>query len=135
MNSDNDCRKRGLKAFQDVTGIPGTAVMESFAEIAPELGQWIVDFSYGEVLSRPHLDLRTRQLVTVAALTVMGKVAPQLKLHIGGSLNVGCEPKEIIEVILQMSIYAGFPVCINAINIAREVFKERGISVNVEGTT
>lgn len=127
MVIEDDRRQRGLQTFQDITGISGTAIIDSFKDIAPELAEWIMDFSYGEVLSRPHLDLRTRQLATVAALTVMGKVAPQLKLHIGSALNVGCTRGEIVEVILQMSVYAGFPVCINAINLAREVFKERGI--------
>jgi len=135
MNSDDDRRKRGLKTFQDVAGTPRTAIMESFLDVAPELGQWIIDFAYGEVLSRPQLDLRTRQLATVAALTAMGKAAPQLKSHIGGALNVGCKPIEVIEVILQMSVYAGFPVCINAINLAREVFKERGILIDRNGAT
>ncbi|MBS0200567.1 MAG: carboxymuconolactone decarboxylase family protein, partial [Proteobacteria bacterium] len=50
-------------------------------------------------------------------------------VHIHGALNVGCSPSEIVEVILQMAVYAGFPAAINGINIAREVFKERSITV------
>jgi 4-carboxymuconolactone decarboxylase len=80
-------------------------------------------------MSRPGLDLRSRQFATVAALTAMGTAAPQLKVHINGALNVGCQPSGIVEVILQMAVYAGFPATVNALNIAREVFQERGISV------
>ena len=80
-------------------------------------------------MSRPGLDLRSRQFATVAALTAMGTAAPQLKVHIAGALNVGCRPAEIVEVILQMAVFAGFPAAINALNLAREVFRERGVAV------
>jgi 4-carboxymuconolactone decarboxylase len=98
-------------------------------DIAPDLAEWIIAFCYGDVLSRPGLDLRSRQFSTVAALTAMGTAVPQLKVHIEGALNVGCRPEEIVEVILQMAVYAGFPAAINGINAAREVFKEHNISV------
>jgi 4-carboxymuconolactone decarboxylase len=59
----------------------------------------------------------------------MGTASPQLKVHIEGALNVGCKPTEIVEVILQMAVYAGFPASINGLNTAREVFKSRKVSV------
>ncbi len=81
-------------------------------------------------MSRPGLDMRSRQFATVAALTAMGTAVPQLRVHINGALNVGCQAAEIIEVILQMVVFAGFPAAINALNVAREVFRERGVSVS-----
>ncbi len=57
----------------------------------------------------------------------MGTATPQLKVHIHGALNVGCEATEIVEVILQMAVYAGFRAAINGLNVAREVFQERGV--------
>src|SRR5215217_2555513 len=102
-----------------ITGGTGTAVVDSLKDIAPDLAEWIVAFSYGDVMSRPGLDLRSRQFATVAALTAMGTAAPQLKVHIAGALNVGCRPSEIVEVILQMAVFAGFPAAINALNLAR----------------
>jgi 4-carboxymuconolactone decarboxylase len=101
-------------------------VVEGLRDIAPDLADWIVDFSYGDVMSRPGLDRRTRQLATIAALAALGHCAPQLKVHITGALNVGCTRQEIVEVILQMTVYAGFPAAINALNLAREVFAARG---------
>jgi len=59
----------------------------------------------------------------------LGNAAPQLKVHIHGALNVGCTPTEIVEVMLQMTVFAGFPAAINAINLARDVFNERGVAV------
>lgn len=129
MATDNERYDLGVAALAAITGGTGTAVVESLKDIAPDLAEWIVSFSYGDVMSRPGLDLRSRQFATVAALTAMGTAAPQLKVHINGALNVGCRPSEIVEVILQMAVYAGFPSAINALNIAREVFKERGVSI------
>ena len=76
-------------------------------------------------MSRPGLDLRSRQFATVAALTAM----PQLRVHLHGALNVGCEPSELVEDILPMAVYSGFPSTINALDIAREVFQERGATL------
>lgn len=126
--SDHDRQKLGERRSV-VTGGTGTAIVEGLRDIAPDLANWIISFSYGDVMSRPGLDKRSRQFSTVAALTAMGTAAPQLKVHIHGALNVGCSPSEIVEVILQMAVYAGFPAAINGLNIAREVFGERGVSV------
>ncbi|BBO79078.1 4-carboxymuconolactone decarboxylase [Desulfosarcina widdelii] len=114
----------GLGALEKITGSSGSAVVESLKDIAPDLADWIIQFSYGDVLSRANLDLKSRQLATVAALTAMGTAYPQLKVHIQGALNVGCTKVEIIEVILQMAVFAGFPAAINGINAAREIFQQ-----------
>ncbi len=129
MASQNERQERGEAALAAITGGTGTAVVESIKDLAPDLAQWIIEFSYGDVMSRPGLDLRSRQFATVAALTAMGTAASQLKVHIGGALNVGCQPAEIVEVILQMAVFAGFPAAINALNLARELFRERDVAV------
>ena len=100
-------------------------MVDSLRDIAPDLADWIIDFSYGDVMARPGLDLRSRQFATIAALTALGNAQPQLKVHITGALKVGCTPREIVEVILQMAVFAGFPAAINALNVAREVFASR----------
>ena len=129
MASQNERQERGAAALAAITGGTGAAVVESLKDLAPDLAQWIIEFSYGDVMSRPGLDLRSRQFATVAALTAMGTAAPQLKVHIAGALNVGCQPAEIVEIILQMAVFAGFPAAINALTLAREVFRERGVGV------
>ncbi len=75
------------------------------------------------------LDKRSRQFATIAALTAMGTAMPQLKVHINGALNVGCTPSEIVEVILQMVVFCGFPSTINGLNVAHEVFRERDVKL------
>jgi 4-carboxymuconolactone decarboxylase len=116
----DDRHARGLSALGEITGATGESVVDGLRDIAPDLADWIVDFSYGDVMSRPGLDRRSRQLATIAALTALGHCAPQLKVHIRGALNVGCTRHEIVEVILQMTVYAGFPAAINALTVARE---------------
>jgi 4-carboxymuconolactone decarboxylase len=122
-------RERGLATLDTITGGGTQSLRDSLAGVAPELADWIVDFAYGDVVSRPQLDLRSRELATVAALTALGNAAPQLRAHIKGALNAGCSPREIVEVILQMSVYAGFPAALNGIAAAREVFDEQGVTV------
>src|SRR6478735_8795469 len=130
MTTENKRHALGESTLAAITGGSGAAVVESLKDIAPDLAEWIISFSYGDVLSRPGLDMRSRQLATVAALTAMGTAVPQLRVHINGALNVGCQATEIIEVILQMAVFAGFPAAINALNVARKVFRERGVSVS-----
>jgi 4-carboxymuconolactone decarboxylase len=121
----DDRRERGLRALAEITGDDGVAVVDGLRGIAPDFADWIVDFSYGDVMARPGLDLRTRQLATIAALTALGHAQPQLRVHIAGALKVGCRAQEIIEVILQMAVFAGFPAAINALTVAREVIESR----------
>ena len=126
VKDSDDRRGRGMRALEEITGGAGEAVVESLRDIAPDLAEWIIDFSYGDVMTRPGLDLRSRELATVAALTALGNAQPQLRVHIAGALKVGCRPQEIIEVILQMAVFAGFPAAINALIVAREVIEGRG---------
>lgn len=121
VSSGGERRARGLRAIEEITGIAGVAVVQSLRATSPDLADWIIEFSYGDVMARPGLDRRTRQLATVAALTALGNAQPQLKVHIQGALNVGCKPEEIIEVILQMTVYCGFPSAINALTVLKEV--------------
>jgi 4-carboxymuconolactone decarboxylase len=74
------------------------------------------------------LDLKSREIAVVAALTALGNATPQLKVHIHGALNVGCSRQEIVEVVIQMAVYAGFPAALNGLFAAKEVFKERDAS-------
>jgi 4-carboxymuconolactone decarboxylase len=99
--------------------------LASLEGIAPDLGTYVMEFAFGDIHCRPGLNLPSREIATIAALTALGTAAPQLRAHIHGALNVGCTEQEIVEVILQMALYAGFPAAINGIQAAREVFLER----------
>ncbi|CAL8476975.1 carboxymuconolactone decarboxylase family protein [Caballeronia sp. S22] len=105
------------------------SIVEALKEIAPDLARMAISFAYGEIYSRPALDLRQRQLVTVAALAAMGGADPQLRFHIAGALNVGCSPREIVELMIHLVVYAGFPAALNGVSAARVVFNEKHIEV------
>ena len=123
----DDRHTRGMATLDVITGGDSQRRLDTLTDIAPELGAWISDFAYGDVVSRPGLDLRTRELATVAALTALGNARPQLESHIAGALNAGCTPQEILEVVLQMAVYAGFPASLNGLAAARSVFTARGV--------
>jgi 4-carboxymuconolactone decarboxylase len=112
----------GQKMLQKVDGKGGDAVVESLQDIAPDFARYLLEFPFGDIYSRPGLDLRSREIATVAALTALGNAAPQLKVHIGAALHVGLTQDEIVEVIMQMAVYAGFPAALNGLFAAKEVF-------------
>lgn len=126
MNSEgNDRFTRGWNKLKQIDGEAGERVIESLKDIAPDLGRYTIEFPFGDVYSRPGLDLKSREIATVAALTALGNAAPQLKVHIHGALNVGCTRQEIVEIMIQMAVYAGFPAALNGVSAAKEVFAER----------
>jgi 4-carboxymuconolactone decarboxylase len=117
--------ERGWEKLREIDGEAGERVIASLKDIAPDLARYVIEFPFGDIHCRPGLDLKSQEIATVAALTALGHAAPQLKVHINAALNVGCTRTEIIEVIIQMSVYAGFPAALNGIFAAREVFQER----------
>ena len=113
---------RGWAKLKEVDGQAGENVIESLKDIAPDFARLIIEFPFGDIYSRPGLDLKVRELAVVAALTAMGNAAPQLKVHLHGARNVGCTRQEIVEVIMQMAVYAGFPAALNGLFAAKEIF-------------
>ena len=122
---DNERYQRGWAKLKEVDGLAGKNVIEGLRDIAPDFARLLIEFPFGDIYSRPGLDLRTRELIVVAALTAMGNAAPQLKVHLHGARNVGCSEQEIVEVIMQMAVYAGFPAALNGLFAAKEVFAQR----------
>jgi len=120
VDGARDRFEHGLRTLRELSRRSGADVVGSLADLAPDLGRFIVEFSYGDVISRPGLDYRTKELATVAILTALGTARSQLKVHIIAALNVGASRQEVIEVIQQMGVYAGFPAALNGIAVARE---------------
>jgi len=120
-----DRYERGLAAMKAVDGEAGEKVAEALQDIAPDLAGYIIEFTFGEIYTRPHLSLRHREIVTIAACVALGTALPQLKVHIHGLLNVGGTEQEVVETVLHLAFYCGFPAALNAIAAAREVFAQR----------
>ncbi|NTX23484.1 carboxymuconolactone decarboxylase family protein [Burkholderia cepacia] len=113
---------RGWNKLKEIDGEAGERVIAALAPIAPDFARLLVEFGFGDIYSRPQLDLKAREIATISALAALGNAQPQLKVHIEAALNVGCTRDEIVEVFMQMSVYAGFPAALNALFAAREVF-------------
>ncbi|MCX5892572.1 MAG: carboxymuconolactone decarboxylase family protein [Deltaproteobacteria bacterium] len=115
---------RGWQKLQEIDGEAGERVIDSLKDIAPDFARYLIEFPFGDIYSRPGLDLKSREIATVAALTALGNAAPQLKVHIQAALNVGCSRLEVVETIMQMAVYAGFPAALNGLFVAKEVFQD-----------
>lgn len=130
MNSSQDVSQqsvrftRGWEKLREIDGSAGERVIESLADIAPDFAKYLIEFPFGDIYSRTQLDLKSREIAVVAALTALGNATPQLKVHIHGALNVGCTREEVVEIIMQMAVYAGFPAALNGLFAAKEVFLE-----------
>lgn len=116
---------RGMELLDKIDGRGGEAVIRSLEGIAPDLGRYIVEFAFGDIYPRAGLDLREREMITLASLLTAGGCEPQLEVHINAALNVGVSPEAVIEVFLQCVPYTGFPRVLNAVSAARRVFDGR----------
>jgi len=96
---------------------------DALADVAPDLRKMIIEFAYGAVYSRPGLDAKSRALVVITAVVTQG-AAPQTKTHIKRGLHAGLIQTEIVEALLQLVPYIGFPRVQNALTVAQQVFKE-----------
>jgi 4-carboxymuconolactone decarboxylase len=122
---ESDRYERGLQKLSEIHGHIGEEVMETLKDVAPDLARYIIEFPYGDIYSRGVLSLKEREIATIAALTTLGNSLSQLKVHIHAALNVGCTRQEVIEVFIQMAVYAGFPASLSGVLAAKEVFFER----------
>jgi 4-carboxymuconolactone decarboxylase len=119
--------ERGMAVLQAVDGEVGQRVIDSLADISPELAHQVVAWGFGDIYARPGLKPRDRQLVTLGMLTALGGCEPQLEVHINASLNVGLSPEEIVEALLHSAVYCGMPKALNATFVAKKVFGERAL--------
>jgi 4-carboxymuconolactone decarboxylase len=114
---------KGLKTLNKINSDAGKRILAALKDISPDMAKLVIEFPFGDIYSRPGLNLKTRELITIASLTTLGFAKGELKAHIHNALNAGCTRQEIIEVIMQMSVYAGFPASLNGFAVAKEAFE------------
>lgn len=129
-----DRLQRGRETLAAVDGPVGLDVVARLETLFPDFARYLVEFPFGDIYARPGLALRERELVTIAALCTLGSAAPQLKVHVHAALHVGCTPTEIVEVVMQMAVYAGFPAALNGLSVVRDVFAQAGIALPLRPT-
>ena len=122
---DDKKSQLGRAKLKQMLGAPGEQAIENIARISPDMANYVVEFIFGDIHSRPGLDLKTRELAAVIAIATRGGAEPQLRAHLHGALNVGWSEQEIIELMIELAVYAGFPAALNGLYAARDVFAER----------
>jgi 4-carboxymuconolactone decarboxylase len=117
--------EKGVETLRQMLGDQrASEVRAAWSKLSPDFAHFVTNFLAGEIWSRPQLDRKTRSLITVAALTALGR-ASGLRLNIEMALNNGASKEEILETLLQMAPYAGFPACWEGLLVADEVFKQK----------
>jgi 4-carboxymuconolactone decarboxylase len=106
---DKDRYERGMRKLKEIDGEAGEKVIESLNDIAPDLARYTIEFPFGDIYSRPGLDLKSREIAEIAALTALGNAAPQLKVHIHGALNVGVPVKKLLKLSFRWQSMQDFP--------------------------
>lgn len=117
-------RQLGLETLNLTSKGAGKRVVESLSEIAPEMADFIIDFAYADVFSRPVLSAKDKEVAMIAVCTALGGMEPQMKVHIRAALNVGCTWEELVELMNHMAVYAGFPAALNGISVLKELKTE-----------
>jgi len=121
--------QRGAEVLRSIGGQPMDGPKRWPAlppDQAEDIARKLTEFCFGDTWGRPgsHLDLKTRRLITIAATAAMGRER-QLRGHVAGALGQGISEGEIVETLVHLIAYCGFPAGLTAIDIANEVFAER----------
>lgn len=117
-----DRRSKALAVLESLDPEAPSRVAENLDALSDDFLEVVLGFAFADVVSRPGLDLRTREMLTVSALMAMGTAPGQLEFHIRAALNVGVTREEIVEILLQIAVYAGVPACMNGIAAAKKAF-------------
>lgn len=122
----SDRYERGAQVLASMGG-DISAIEAPLADIAPELARYVAEFAFGDLYHRDGLFLRSKQMVTIAALVTMGETERQLAFHTRAALSVGVSPRDIVDVIIHLLGFAGNPRVFNAMLTVRRVLEQEGL--------
>ena len=122
----NERYERGEKLLRKVDGdkVAGNLI-EDYKDLAPDFTRYLIEFAFGEIYARAG-DLKQRELVAIASLATMGGCDKQLGTHVRGAFNVGLSESEIVEAVMTLIPYIGFPKALNALAVVKRVVDKRG---------
>lgn len=117
--------ERGLALMRQIDGQTVTDnLLADYERLAPDFTKYLIEFVFGEIYAREG-DLKHREIVAISTLATMGGADRQLQTHVHGAFNVGLTEKEILEVILTLVPYIGFPKALNAMAVVKRVVDKR----------
>jgi 4-carboxymuconolactone decarboxylase len=122
--SEPDRRAKGMKVMREMHGEErAEAVCRKWQQMCPDLERFIVEFVAGDIWDRPGLDRRTKSLVTIAVLTALGRTVA-LEHNIRKAPNNGVTREDVVDTLIHLAPYAGFPACWEGMEMAHKVFQE-----------
>lgn len=120
-----DRYERGEKLLREVDGDRvADNLIADYKDLAPDFSRYLIEFAFGEIYARKG-DLKQRELIAIASLATMGGCDKQLATHVRGALRVGLSESEIVEAVMTLIPYIGFPKALNAIAIVKRVLDKR----------
>jgi len=117
--------RRGIDIAEHLAADKVAHFVESgVAEVAPDFARMVIEFAFGDIYARDALDLKSRELIAIAVLAASGKAGPQLRLHVQSAASSGIGKAEIVEVLMQIALYSGFPTALNALADCHDLLTE-----------
>ena len=123
--SQSEAYRRGVERRSRIVGARGERRRQMWRALHPDLERFVLETAWGGILERPGLDEKTRELITLGILLALGRDG-EARTHFHGALNAGLTKDELVELLLQAGIYAGFPAMLNGARLLAEVLEERG---------
>jgi 4-carboxymuconolactone decarboxylase len=121
---EKDRYQKGYETLQKLTGDASQQVIENIQSFSPDFGKMMIEFGFGDVYSRPALDLKQRELITLTSLITQGAADRQLLFHFKAALHVGWSVQELIELIIHCAAYSGFPKASYALEVLQQLSDE-----------
>lgn len=121
----SDRRTQALALLEQLESGAPRRVAKNLDDFHPDAVEILLGFGFTDVVAREGLPLKTREMLTVAMLAAMGTAPGQLEFHMRAALNTGASHDEIVEIVLQVAVYAGIPAAMNAITTAKSAFTSR----------
>jgi 4-carboxymuconolactone decarboxylase len=121
----SDRYERGEKLLRQIDGDKvADNLIARYEDIAPDFTRYLVEFAFGEIYARDG-DLKHRELIAIASLATMGGCDAQLETHVHGAFNVGLTEGEVVEAVMTLIPYIGFPKALNAMAVVKRVIDKR----------
>lgn len=125
MSAGETPAQRGERLLRKVDGeAVADNLLREYERVAPDFLRYLVEFAFGEIYAREG-DVRQRELVAMASLATMGGCDAQLETHVHGAFNVGLSEAEIVEAVMTLIPYVGFPKALNAMAVVKRVVEKR----------
>jgi len=126
--------KTGKKRIREILGDKAEEITNIFESISPDFAKYAIDICYGDFYTRKGFSDKNRELAAVACLIGQGNTGTPLYAHLNAMFNVGWSKEEIIELIIFLTIYAGFPACIPALTTLKKILLEKSDATSLHNS-